>query len=68
MNIITTHEDNLAEKSHIHKVLKVNNYNPWMMDIPRKKNYTPTSNTPSKSGKKSYPIAVPYVKGLSEKF
>ena len=27
-NIIKSYEDNLAEKSHIHKVLKVNNYNP----------------------------------------
>ena len=42
-NIISTDEDTTMEKEHIRKVLEVNNFDPWMMTIPRKKTGIATS-------------------------
>ena len=64
--IVTEDQDKKVEVAHIQNVLKQNNFDSWMLNIPIKKDFTPTS--PSTTpGKKQYPIAIPYVKGLSEK-
>ena len=55
--------------AHIRKVLKINNYEPWMLEIPRSKTHTnQPKNTPGATNKEfTRPLAIPYVKGLSEK-
>ena len=66
--IVSTEQDRRSEVNHIHKVLKQNNFDPWMLNIPKKKNFVPLrpKNLPY-TGYKPYPVAMPYTRGLSEK-
>jgi hypothetical protein len=67
-NIVSDPHDRSQEVSHIKKVLKVNNFDPFMLDIPRKKNFTPNPATHQQAGgARQLPIAIPYIKGLSER-
>ena len=49
-NIISTEEDTTMEKEHIRKVLEVNNFDPWMMTIHRKKTGIATSTNSTRGG------------------
>ena len=64
-NIISTVDDVKTEKDHVRKVLGFNNYDQWIMDIPRKKPPRERNTTPQ-SSEFHVPIAIPYVRGLSE--
>jgi hypothetical protein len=70
-NIVTDPHERSQEIKHIKQVLSVNNFDSWMMDIPRKKNFVPTSQPSHSSGGsgQSRPplIPIPYIKGLSER-
>jgi hypothetical protein len=67
-NIISKEEDRVCEKEHVKNVLEVNDFDAWMMHIPRK---TQEQRTPPNTGNVARnqlrPIAVPYYRGLSEK-
>lgn len=67
-NIVSDNADKSQEIDHIHRVLKQNDFEPWMMNIPRKKNFTPSKQQPNPNiSSRSLPIALPYIRGLSEK-
>jgi hypothetical protein len=69
-NIISSPSDRSEEVSHINKVLRTNNYDSFMLNIPKTKSHTPPpaiapGNVPA-AGKRR-PLPIPYSKGLSEK-
>jgi hypothetical protein len=68
-NIVSTEEDKVAEIQHIHSVLKLNHFEPWMLDIPKKRTHVPPTNlrTEEDGSRTKKMIALPYCKGLSEK-
>jgi hypothetical protein len=57
-NIISTEEDKTSEKNHIKEVLGINNFQDWMMDIPRKQTHSrnPTNNTTGENRSKQRPM------------
>ena len=68
-NIISTEEDTVQEKDHIRRVLEVNNFDQWMLTIPRRKPdlQNPPTNTTGGDKDQQRPVAIPYYRGLSEK-
>ena len=68
-NIISTEEDTVQEKDHIRRVLEVNNFDQWMLTIPRRKPdlQNPTTNTTGGDKDQQRPVTIPYYRGLSEK-
>ena len=65
-NLVTEKEDKKKEIRHIKAALHANNYEPWLMNIPSKKQ--PNRDPPEKTTaqKDRIPIALPYIKGISE--
>ena len=64
-SIPSTDDFKKEEMEHIKEALAANGYKPWMMKIPKKKEKN--KNTAEKSpGNRLPPIALPYIKGLSE--
>ena len=61
----STDEFKKQELEHVKQALAANGYQPWMLKIPKKK--TKVNNTSERSKpSRSPPIALPYIKGLSE--
>ena len=62
-NYVTTEEDRNAERRHVRRALRANNYTPWAMKIrPRQ---APTSEAHLDTGARPT-VAIPYISGLSE--
>ena len=57
--------DKREERKHIERALRANDYEPWMLEIPKKRNNTDRKQQ-DKSINKSTPIGIPYIKGVSE--
>ena len=64
-SIPSTESFKKEEMEHIKKALAANGYKPWMMEIPKKK-VKDKSTTGKSTGIRIPPIALPYIKGLSE--
>jgi len=65
--VVTEEKDLQDEMGHIQEALQANGYHKWMMTIPEKK--TPESRKdqdPTMTKKKSRPLGIPYIKGVSE--
>ena len=66
--VVSREQDRKTEVKHIKKVLKVNGYKSWIFKLPKRKK---TANDQEEPGpgtpKKKTPVALPYIKGLSEK-
>jgi hypothetical protein len=68
-NIISNDEDIKQEIAHINRVLKQNDYEDWLLKVPNRSDFVPSSHqrTTNTRGQRPSPIALPYVRGLSEK-
>ena len=72
-HLITEENDKIKEINDIKKVLKANQYKPWMLKIPEKKKSTPTTNNQDTVQNNNLPtrkpkaVYIPYIKGVSEK-
>ena len=65
--IVSREEDKKKEVKHVKKVLKVNGYRNWIFKLPKKKTGTEQVEPEPGFKKKKTPVALPYIKGLSEK-
>jgi hypothetical protein len=66
-NLITEETDKKTEMTHIRKALTANEYAPWMLDIPKKRQKKDKDTSQGdKTRKQQPPIGIPYVKGTSE--
>ena len=64
--LVTTDEDKKLEVKHVKHALSANGYQQWMFKLPNK-NSAETTTTPSQDRPKiNTPIALPYIKDLSE--
>ena len=63
--IPSTEEFKKEEKAHVKEALAANGYQPWMFKIPQKREKT-RNTTDRTANTRLTPIALPYVKGLSE--
>ena len=66
--VVSRDGDRKKEVKHVKKVLKVNGYRNWTFKLPKKKK-TGTDQAEPETGtlKRKTPVALPYIKGLSEK-
>ena len=50
---------------HIRNALEANGYKPWMLNLPQiKQNSKDNTNQSQGTGKKQYPLPLPYTNGL----
>ena len=64
--LITEEEDKKTELRHIKQALTSNDYAPWMMNIPKKKQQKLVSSAAQAQRKTHPPIGLPFIKGISE--
>ena len=62
---ITTQEDRTAERPHIRRALRGNNYMEWAMKIGPRSNTTSDVTRSHETGNRPT-VAIPYMAGLSE--
>ena len=65
--VVTEDEDKADEVAHVKKALTANGYKPWVFKLPKPKERSRDSDQDRQSTKKKFPVALPYVQGLSEK-
>ena len=53
-------------KQHVKQALSVNGYEKWSFNLPPKKDKKDSSDNTSNTNKRSFPVALPYIKGTSE--
>ena len=65
--LVTTEEDKKEEVQHVKHALAANGYQQWMFKLPNKKKIETTTTTSSQDRPKiNTPIALPYIKDLSD--
>ena len=65
--VITEKEDRKEEVEHVKRALTANGYQQWAFHLPKKKEKNDDKNESSKESTRKFPVALPYVAGLSEK-
>ena len=63
--LVSTPEEKKAEKEHVKRALAANGYKKWVLSLP-KKNREKNTEPSTTQGSRKYPVALPYIKGLSE--
>ena len=64
--LVTEADDKQEEIKHVKKALTANGYRKWSFKLPRKKEKKKEDSDKDSTSAKKFPVALPYVKGLSE--
>ena len=64
--LVSTPEEKKAEKEHVKRALAANGYKKWVLALPKPKNRENNTTTSTTPETRKYPVALPYIKGLSE--
>jgi hypothetical protein len=65
-NLVSEEEDRKQEIKHVKAALTANDYSPWMLEIPKKKEQRSKDKQEPSDRAKSPLIGIPYIKGVSE--